>query len=97
MLDGAPEIVSYGEHVAGEIGNCVACGVGLFALSTASQIFHVGHGAQQPIAHIGILGYERLELGARLRRWIGAERIGTGTGRLILWPGIGIFVGHWLS
>jgi len=43
------------------------------------------------------LAFVKVKLGARLRGWIGALRIGSGVARLILGPGIGLFVGHWLS
>ena len=92
MLDGAAEIVADGEHVAGKIGNGVAGGIGLLALGAAAHILHLRHGAEQPVAHIGVLGDERLKLGARLRGWIGALRIGSGVARLILGAGIGLFV-----
>ena len=49
------EIVADGQHVAGEIGDGVARRIGLLALGTAAQILHVGHGAQQAVAHVGVL------------------------------------------
>ncbi len=60
VLDGAAEIVADGQHVAGEIGNGVAGDVVLLTLGAATKILHVRHGAQQPIAHVGILGDEGL-------------------------------------
>jgi hypothetical protein len=55
VLDGALEIVADGQHVAGEIRDGIAGGVGLLALGAPAQILHVGHGPEQPIAHLGIL------------------------------------------
>jgi hypothetical protein len=97
MLDGAAEIVADGKHVAGEIGDRIARGIGLLAVGAAAQILHIGHGAEQAIAHVGILGDESSELGVRLGRGVDALGIGASDSRLILRTRVGRFVGHRLS
>ncbi len=72
MLDGALQIVADGQHVAGEIGDGIARRVGLLPLGATAEIFHVGHGAEQPVAHIRVLREQRGQIGADLRARIGA-------------------------
>ena len=96
MLDGAAKIVADGEHIAGKIGDRVACGVSLLTLGAAAQILHICHGAQQSVAHIGIFGYQRGQLRVRFDRRVSALLIGVGKPSLILRARLGFFVGHQL-
>ncbi len=101
VIDGALEIVADRQHVAGEIGDGVARRVGLFPLGAAAQILHIGHGAEQPVAHVGVLGEQGVEIGPDLNVRVGAYVLGLGLRgigdlRLILvgLTRIGLVVGH---
>jgi len=101
VLDGAPEVVADGEHVAGEVGDRIAGRVGPFPLGAAAQILHVGKGSEQPIAHIGVLDDQGFELYARLPGRIVAIALAVGTRSLVgigarsgRVARIGLVVGH---
>ena len=74
MIHRALEIVADRQHVAGEVGNGVARRVCLLPLGAAPQILHVGEGAQQPVAHFGVLDQQCVEIGAELAAWVAAPR-----------------------
>jgi hypothetical protein len=74
------------------------------ALNAAAQILHLGHGPEEPVVHIGVLGDQSLKFSARLRRGIGGialhvsfARIGGACLILVGLTWIGFVVGHSLS
>ncbi len=100
VLDRAAEVVADREHVAGEIGNGVTRRIGLLALGAAAKVLHVGERAQQAVAHIGILGDERLDLGRGRGSWIevlGLLSRGLASLGVFRRALIGLVVGHLLS
>jgi hypothetical protein len=99
VLDGAAEIIANGQEVAREVGHGVARCLVLLLFSSAPQIFYVGHGPKQPIAHVFILGDQGLELRVCLRRCLCSVALHAGIlcgiDRILdslAW--FGFFVGH---
>jgi hypothetical protein len=76
-LDGAADVVGHVQHVAGEVRHCVGAGIGHLALRAASQVFHVGHQAQELVLQVRLLG---LQHGDRVRRSLRGGLVGRGGG-----------------